>query len=115
MRLGLKLAALAEIEIGKNFFLKGEPELAFIKFERAHVLGQASPYIHTLSHLWMLRVAFHQLDIKEIMGQVIRIPLGLIGSTIGLVPKGNTGGVNVGLFHKMPIPPDLQKILDQAD
>jgi hypothetical protein len=46
-----------------------------------------------------------------VLGQIVRIVLGILGSTIGVVPVGNTGGSNVGMFARMPIEPELQDII----
>jgi hypothetical protein len=43
----------------------------------------------------------------EFLGQILRIA-GAAGLTaLGLVPRGNTGGANVGSFRSMPVPADL--------
>jgi len=46
------------------------------------------------------------------MGQVVRLVLGVLGSAVGKVPVGNTGGSNVSMFKRMPIEPELQDIID---
>jgi len=46
------------------------------------------------------------------MGQVVRLVLGMLGSAVGKVPVGNTGGSNVSMFKRMPIAPELQDIID---
>jgi hypothetical protein len=33
---------------------------------------------------------------------------------VGLVPQGNTGGANVSAFRRMPMAPDLQRLIDAA-
>ena len=45
-------------------------------------------------------------------GQIVRIVLGTLGSAVGLVPVGNTGGTNVSMFKRMPIAPELQISID---
>ena len=85
---------------------------AFSGFERVHVLGQRNVYWHTVAHVYMLKIGIANRDLPEIIGQLIRIPLGVLGSLIGIVPTGNTGGSNIGLFKKMIIPKDLEKYLD---
>ena len=43
---------------------------------------------------------------------------GIVGAAtktfVGLVPHGNTGGANVSAFRRMPIAPDLQRLIDAA-
>ena len=46
------------------------------------------------------------------LGQLVRIVLGALGSAIGVVPIGNTGGSDVNMFKRMPIDPELQNIID---
>src|SRR5262245_18264037 len=84
---------------------------AFSHYERAHVLGQWYVRTHTLAHLGMLRVAWRRRDPREIVGQLLRIPGGMIGSALGRVPRGNTGGANVSAFCEMPIPSDMKNLL----
>ena len=46
------------------------------------------------------------------VGQAVRLVLGVIGSAIGVVPIGNTGGTDISMFKRLPIAPDLQTIID---
>ena len=46
------------------------------------------------------------------LGQTVRILLGILGSAVGVVPAGNTGGTDIGMFKRMPIEPELQNIID---
>jgi hypothetical protein len=107
----LKSAFENEIEIGKTLFLRKDFEKAFYHFERAHILGQKFVITHTKSHIWMLRIGIKTKNVKEIIGQLIRIPAGMIGSFIGKVPIGNTGGSNVSLIDEIEIPPDLLEVI----
>ena len=45
-------------------------------------------------------------------GQIARIVLGILGSAVGVVPVGNTGGTDISMFKRMPIEPELQNIID---
>jgi hypothetical protein len=38
--------------------------------------------------------------------------LGVAGSAVGVVPVGNTGGTDISMFKRLPIAPELQKIID---
>ena len=83
------------------------PAAQFRHLERAHVLGQQSTALHVLAHLRMARWAFHQKDMAELRGQLMRIIGAATKTVFGWVPTGNTGGANVGPFKPLPIPDDL--------
>tara|TARA_Y100001001_G_C7820671_1_gene243326 strand:- start:136 stop:477 length:342 start_codon:yes stop_codon:yes gene_type:complete len=106
-----KLKVKFDNEIGdaKSFMKSEQYDKAFRHLERAHILGQKSLKLHTISHWYMLVIAIKTGDIKELVGQLIRLPLGIIGSSVGLVPTGNTGGANVPMFKRMDIPDDLKE------
>ncbi|MCF6326622.1 MAG: DUF3703 domain-containing protein [Devosiaceae bacterium] len=108
----LKAAFEKEMKLGKKFFAKAEYKDAFHHFERAHVLGQFFVLPHVRSHIWMFFIGIRTGDFNEIKGQLIRIPLGMIGSALGKVPLGNTGGANIKLSTTLPIPDDLKEHLD---
>ena len=80
--------------------------------ERAHVLGQRRTLLHMRSHWAMLTLAWHQRDVRELLGQAPRLLAALLFTSVW-VPEGNTGGTNVSAFRKMPIPQELQEILDR--
>ena len=85
---------------------------AFSHLERAHILGQSFPLAHARTHWWMLKVGWKRQDLVEITGQIPRILGALLFSRIW-VPIGNTGGARVPPFQSMPIPEDLQRLLDK--
>jgi hypothetical protein len=60
----------------------------------------------------MLKLGWKRRDIREVFGQVIRIIGAATKTPLGIYPTGNTGGANVYFFKSMPIPDDLQAILD---
>jgi hypothetical protein len=86
-------------------------ERAFGHLERAHILGQRSTRLHVRSHVGMLGLAWRRRDLPEIGGQLTRIAAAALFSRLW-VPVGNTGGANVSATRPMPVPPDLQAILD---
>jgi len=90
----------------------GDDVAAFGHYERAHVLGQMFVVPHVRSHLGMLRVGWRRRDLREVVGQLVRLPGAVVGSAIGVVPVGNTGGANVNAFSPMEIPDDLQRLLE---
>ncbi|AOR25621.1 conserved hypothetical protein (DUF3703) [Formosa sp. Hel3_A1_48] len=60
----------------------------------------------------MLKFGFRQKDTKEVIGQIVRLFVGGWKSFINHVPLGNTGGANVPPLKRMPIPKDIEKLLD---
>ena len=89
----------------------GDFNAAFHHLERAHILGQRSTRLHVRSHVGMLGIAWQRRDLPEITGQLTRIVAAALFSRLW-VPVGNTGGANVSATRPMPVPPDLQAILD---
>ena len=107
----LKAAFDAEMQSAGRALANERLAEAFSHLERAHVLGQWYVRTHLNAHLGMLRIGWRRRDLREVFGQLIRIPGGAIGSAIGRVPRGNTGGANVSAFRPLPIPPDLKELL----
>lgn len=89
----------------------GDLDGAFHHLERAHVLGQRSTRLHVRSHVGMLGIGWRRRDPREISGQLVRIVAAALFSRLW-VPVGNTGGANVNAMRPMPVPPDLQAVLD---
>jgi hypothetical protein len=108
----LKETFVRELNLGRMHYHKQEYSKSFYYLERAHILGQKNIVAHLKIHIWMLKVAIKQEDLKELIGQLIRIPLAVIGSAIGIVPIGNTGGSNVHIFKRMKVPEDLEGFLE---
>ncbi len=92
----------------------GDLGLAFRHLERAHILGQRRTWLHVKSHMGMLQVGWQRHDAREIVGQLTRILAAATFSRIW-VPTGNTGGANVSATRPMPVPADLQDIIDATD
>ena len=57
----------------------------------------------------------HRRDPYGAFGQALRIVLGAIGSAVGRVPVGNTGGSDVSMFRHMSIPPDFSAVMQRDD
>lgn len=106
-----------EMELNLSNKHKEEKNLkeAWRFLERAHLIGQYYPVSHTGIHFRMLLFAIEQKDRKEILGQLLRISVGWIGSWLNRIPVGNTGGANVPILQPMQIPEDLLDLLSQAD
>jgi hypothetical protein len=43
---------------------------------------------------------------------LLRLPAAIIGSALGRVPLGNTGGANVSALAQVPLSPDHQRLLE---
>lgn len=93
---------------------EGDAAGAFRSLERAHVLGQSRFGPHVRVHVAMLRVAWSRRDGREISGQCLRLALVPLGHLVGRLPLGNTGGANVSAFAPMPIPPDLERLMNDT-
>lgn len=115
MHESLRRAIVIEFGAAEQAIASGELVTAFQHLERAHVLGQAFVAPHVRSHLGMLRVGWLRRDAKEVVGQLLRVPGAAIGSLLGHIPVGNTGGANVNPFRSMPIADDLAAILREGD
>jgi len=104
-----------EIMIGRELMRSGDLDGACVHLERAHILGQAAVGWHVLAHWLMLELAIRRHQGIAAIGQVVRIVLGSLGSSVGRVPIGNTGGSDVSMFASMPIPPDLLLVMEGTD
>jgi hypothetical protein len=100
-----------ELRRGAEFAAGGDLDEAFRHFERAHVLGQRRTLLHLRAHRALLGIGVARRDVREIAGQLSRMLAALLFSRIW-VPLGNTGGANVSAFARLPVPADLQAILD---
>jgi len=104
----------AELDAAATLEARGEPISAFTHLERAHVLGQASTREHVRTHWAMFRWALRQSIPGAAFGQAWRILGAALKTWLGWVPSGNTGGANVSGFRPMPVPADLQRLIDAA-
>jgi hypothetical protein len=110
----LRAPYYAELAAARAAYLRQEPATAFHHLECAHVLGQRWAFQHTHVHLLMLRHGLRTGSRREVLGQIPRVMLGFLGSLVGRVPIGNTGGANVPAEQPMPIPADLEAWLRLA-
>ena len=104
-----------EIRLSEEAIEKGDLETAFRHLERAHVLGQSVTREHTRVHWLMLRLGRLMHDRREVLGQTLRIIGASTKTPFGIYPTGNTGGSNVSPIKPMPVPDDLQQILNEAN
>jgi Protein of unknown function (DUF3703) len=107
-------AVTSELRAAAQEEAAGHMAASFRRLERAHVLGQASTVQHVRVHVQMLLWAVRYRVLREAAGQVLRIVGAATKTAIGWVPLGNTGGSNISPFKPVPVPADLQKVLDGA-
>ena len=89
-------------------------EQRWAALERAHILSQPWPIPHVRSHAGMIRLAIHQRDRRELLGQALRIVVAGPASAVGKYPAGNTGRARVPATLPMPITDDLAQLLEGA-
>lgn len=111
---GIRPYVEKELTLAKLASAQGHKKQAFKHLENAHILGQASTLLHTKVHILMLVWAVRYFDFKEGIGQILRIVGAATKTAIGFVPSGNTGGSNVSPFKVLPIPANLQTIIQQV-
>jgi len=104
----------AEVETAAELMKTGNLQSAFYHLERAHVLGQSITVEHTRVHWLMLKIGWRQRNAREVIGQLLRIVGAFTKTPFGIYPTGNTGSANVWFFKPMPVPNDLEKIINQA-
>ena len=111
MKPALKNAFDAEMAAAVHAYRQGRFDRSFRHLETAHVLGQRHVLPHVVTHWWMLKIGLQRRSPQEVTGQAARILLGALGSAVGAVPLGNTGGTDIGMFKRLPIDRDLQDLL----
>ena len=115
MKMSARLRAAFDNEMAAANDLLGQGRLdqAFAHLERAHVLGQRHVVPHVRSHWAMLRVELRRGRAGAVWGQVMRVVLGVLGSALGRLPEGNTGGSDISMFRRMPIDPALAELMKE--
>lgn len=104
----------SEMDAAYGELAKGRLGQAMRHAERAHVIGQREVAPHVRSHWLMLKIGLRRHSAGEVWGQAVRIVLGAIGSAVGVVPVGNTGGTDISMFRRLPIEPGIAKLLDEG-
>jgi metal-dependent hydrolase (beta-lactamase superfamily II) len=111
MKNEVKQAFKAEMGLARNLIADQDFEGAWHHLERAHILGQRGLWSHIVVHMTMLKFAIRQSDVREVLGQIMRILATIPGYLFGWIPVGNTGGSNVSALKPMAIPEDLKPYL----
>ncbi len=104
-----------EMALANTCLTAADVEAELRHLQRAHIIGQAFVGPHVRTHWHMLLVERRRGRLGAVVGQAVRIVLGAIGSAIGVIPLGNTGSGDVSMLQRMPIPPDMQAIVDAHD
>ena len=101
-----------EINAARAARAHDDPSAEWRHLERAHILSQPMAWPHVRTHVAMLGAGVRRRDRREALGQLTRVVLAAPGSLSGKYPAGNTGAASVSAFEPMPIPSDLETILD---
>ena len=99
----IRFAVLRELVLARRAAQSDNYNTQFKHFENAHILGQASIYWHTYVHWLMLYWGWQNQDLKEVVGQLIRVVGAVTKTTFGWLPSGNTGGANISAFTSLPL------------
>ncbi|MBX9728707.1 MAG: DUF3703 domain-containing protein [Sphingopyxis sp.] len=100
-----------EMAAYKTARTSGEIDVAWRHLERAHIVSQPYLGLHLTNHREMLGFAVELRDWREVAGQLVRLVLAPLGALTGRIPTGNTGRSNVSAFQPMPLPADLEVLL----
>ena len=103
-----------ELELASKARRNKNFDQEFRHLENAHILGQASTYLHTKVHCLMLLWGLRQKQPKEVFGQLLRIIGAFSKTAFGLVPEGNTGGSNVSPVKTMALSKEHSLIISRA-
>lgn len=103
----LRHAFEEEMAIARQQYCQQQYQQCFYHLERAHILGQRHYISHVRNHYWMYRVGLKKCDLRETLGQIVRMIMS-VGSLVGLVPLGNSGRARISPIKPMPIPEDLK-------
>ncbi len=110
MRTELELALRQAFDEAEMALQRGEPNVALVWLERAHILGQRLSLPHARAHWLMLRAGWRLCDWREVVGQLPRIVAALLFSRVW-VPLGNSGRARVSAFRPMPVSEELKRLL----
>lgn len=111
MKTEIRLVIAKEMEQARAHFRAERYKPCFYHLECAHIIGQRYFVRHLMTHAWMLRVAIRRTDLRESIGQVMRLIAVVPGYLLGWVPKGNSGGANISAIKPMPAPDDLAPLI----
>lgn len=93
---------------------KAPPTTRWRWLEAAHVLGQTTLPLHWRSHTAMLRYALQLRDLREAVGQVLRLALVPLGHALARLPIGNTGRAHANALTPMAPEPNITGLINEA-
>lgn len=91
-----------------------ESEARWAWLEAAHVVGQHDFTLHWVSHTAMLRFALQTRNLREAVGQLLRLALVPVGHLLQRLPAGNSGRATVSAFASMPVREPLNRLIRHA-
>lgn len=97
----IKVCYLKEISEHHLHFDNKDYAASWRSLERSHILGQTFPFEHTFFHWLRLKFGFKTKNLKELVGQFLRLLVGGVKSFAGVIPVGNIGGANVPPLKSM--------------
>lgn len=101
-----------ELSLYEKALSEKNDSLCVLHLGRAHIISQRQWNYHLYVHYLMLCYSWSRRDIKEILGQLLRLVLTLPGHLIQILPKGNIGWSSVHFNKEMEIPHDLKKYFE---
>ena len=113
MRPLLREAYESEMSKARRFAKSGDLGAALLCLQRAHILGQRGTGPHIRAHWEMLRIGWLRNDRREVLGQVSRLLAATLFTWLW-VPEGNTGATDVSAFKRMPVSPDLRRLMEKG-
>lgn len=87
---------------------RNDKKMKWSHLERLHVLSQSSFKKHIFIHITMIDEAYNDKNIREFLGQLIRLFLVTPWHIFHRLPIGNIGTTRVSAFTPMEIPEDLR-------
>ena len=104
----------SDIVEAKASRVRGDWTRCWQLLEDAHILSQPWAWPHTRVHAAMLATGWQSRDRQEVLGQMLRLPVGGPASAVGRYPTGNTGRARVPATQRMSVRPDLAEMLQRA-
>lgn len=96
-----RTAFTAHLARGERLLAAREFDQACEAFEQAHLLAQHRTIPHTRSHVAFLALGWARRDVREILGQLVRIGWSALFTWLW-VPGGNVGSTRVAAWRSDP-------------